>query len=100
MTTMTELRFFDPSGVLHVSQSHARRLGSLAGKRIGLLSNEEWQADRSLDALGQALQADFPDAIVIDAHQLPRGNVALAHPDTVQALKALHIDAAIIGNAA
>ena len=43
---MTRIEFYDPSGALEVTQTHAPRLDTLAGKRIGFVSNEQWQAFR------------------------------------------------------
>ena len=45
---MTTLEFHDPSGAIEVKQPHAPRLAALAGKRIGFVSNEQWQAYRML----------------------------------------------------
>jgi hypothetical protein len=41
---MVTLEFHDPSGRLEVRQPHAPRLDSLEGKRVGFVSNEQWQA--------------------------------------------------------
>ena len=38
---MVNLEFYDPSGRLEITHGHARRLGSLAGKRIGILSGDQ-----------------------------------------------------------
>ncbi len=45
---MITLEFHDPSGAIAVTQPHAPRLDGLAGKRIGFVSNEQWQAYRML----------------------------------------------------
>ena len=45
---MVKLEFHDPSGMLDASKPYAPRLASLAGKRIGMLSNGQWQAYRML----------------------------------------------------
>ena len=57
---MTTLEFFDPSGRLDVTQPHAPRLSSLDGKRIGFLSNEQWQAYRMLPLLKGLLERSSP----------------------------------------
>jgi hypothetical protein len=36
---MVKLEFYDPSGTLDAATPHAPRLESLAGKRIGMVSN-------------------------------------------------------------
>ena len=41
---MMRLEFHDPSGAIGATAPHAPRLASLDGKRIGFLSNEQWQA--------------------------------------------------------
>lgn len=43
---MATIEFFDPCGRLEVKRPHAPRLDSLAGKRVGFVSNEQWQAYR------------------------------------------------------
>ena len=50
------MEVFEPSGATEVKVSFAERLGTLEGKRITLLSNEMWQADRVLARLRQRLQ--------------------------------------------
>jgi len=53
---VVELEFYDPSGRLEITHGHAPRLPTLNGKRIGMLSNEQWQAHRALPVL----ETDFP----------------------------------------
>ena len=57
---MVELEFYDPSGCLEITQRYAARLSSLDGKRIGILSGDQWQAHRTLPALKALMEADFP----------------------------------------
>ena len=38
---MAVIEFHDPSGAIEVTQPHAPRVGALAGKRIGFVSNEQ-----------------------------------------------------------
>ena len=97
---MVKLEFHDPSGVLEVTQPHAPRLDSLAGKRIGFVSNEQWQAYRMLPRLKALLEADFPgiEALPIDA--FPQGNAVIGSEETAALVKASGVDAVIIGNAA
>src|SRR3970040_492268 len=72
--SMVKLEFHDPSGALEVTQPHAPRLASLEGKRIGFVSNEQWQAYRMLPMLKEMLEQDFPGITVLPIHAYPQGN--------------------------
>ncbi len=97
---MVTLQFHDPSGTLEVTQPHAARLASLAGKRIGFVSNEQWQAYRMLPQLCAMLQRDFPDARVLPLDAFPQGNALIGTEETAALVKESRVDAVIIGNAA
>lgn len=56
------MEVFDPGGITEVSVPYARRLESLSGKKIGLLSNQMWQAEKALKYLQDLLQAQYPTA--------------------------------------
>ena len=71
---MTHIEFYDPSGALEVTQTHAPRLATLAGKRIGFVSNEQWQAFRTLPLLKQLFEADFPGIEMLPIDAFPQGN--------------------------
>ena len=58
---MVELEFYDPSGRLEITHRYASPPGGLNGKRIGMLSNDQWQAHRTLPMLKAMLETDFPD---------------------------------------
>ena len=73
---MVKLEFHDPSGMLEVTQPFAPRLASLEGKRIGFVSNEQWQAYRMLPMLKEMLEADFPGVTVLPIDAFPQGNAA------------------------
>ena len=97
---MVKLEFHDPSGVLEVTQPHAPRLDSLKGKRIGFVSNEQWQAYRMLPRLKTLLEADFPGIEVLPIDAFPQGNGVIGSEETAALVKASGVDAVIIGNAA
>ena len=59
---MVKLEFYDPSGTMEIAQSHAPRLASLEGKRIGIVSNDQWQAYRMLPMIKGWLEEDFAGA--------------------------------------
>ena len=48
---MARLELHDPTGSIEVRQPHAKRLRSLEGTRIGVLTNEQWQAYFALPVL-------------------------------------------------
>jgi len=97
---MVKLEFHDPSGVLEVKQPHAPRLASLAGKRIGFVSNEQWQAYRMLPMLKEMLEQDFPGVTVLPIDTFPQGNALIGEEYTAALVKKSGVDAVIVGNAA
>ena len=97
---MIRLEFYDPSGSVEVTQPHAPRLASLAGKRIGFVSNEQWQAYRALPLLKQMLEEDFPGIDVLPIDVFPQGNALIGTAETAALVKKSGVDAVIIGNAA
>jgi len=97
---MTKLEFYDPSGVLEVTQLFAPRVASLAGKRIGFVSNEQWQAYRMLPLLKELLEQDFPGVEVLPIDAFPQGNALIGNEETAALVKKSRVDAVIVGNAA
>ena len=83
------------------SSSRTRRASSaLAGKRIGFVSNEQWQAYRMLPLLKTLLETDFPGIEVLPIDAFPQGNAVIGSEETAALVKASGVDAVIIGNAA
>lgn len=97
---MVTLEFHDPSGTLEISQPFARRLDTLEGKRIGFVSNEQWQAYRMLPMLKTMLEADFDDIEVLPIDAFPQGNLMIGTEETAALVKKSGVDAVIVGNAA
>lgn len=97
---MVRLEFHDPSGALQTTLAHAPRLASLEGRRIGLLSNEQWQAHRMLPLLKELLEADFPGIEVLPSETFPQGNASIGTEQTAAQVKNSGVDAVIVGNAA
>ena len=97
---MIKLEFHDPSGVLEVTQPFAPRLASLEGKRIGFVSNEQWQAYRMLPMLKEMLEQDFPGVTVLPIDAYPQGNALIGTEETAALVKKSRVDAVIVGNAA
>jgi hypothetical protein len=97
---MVKIEFHDPSGALELTQSFALRIDTLAGKRIGFVSNEQWQAFRMLPLLRDLLKADFPTAELLPIDAYPQGNVLIPTEETAKLVKQSGVDAVIVGNAA
>ena len=97
---MVKLEFHDPSGTLDASKPYAPRLESLNGKKIGMLSNGQWQAYRMLPMLKTLLEADFPGIEVIPEDRYPQGNTKIGAAEVVQQVKDSGVDGVIVGNAA
>jgi hypothetical protein len=96
---MVRLEFHDPSGTLEVTQPFAARLPKLDGKRIGFVSNEQWQAYRMLPMLKSMLEQDFKDIEVLPIDSFPQGNALIGTEETAKAVERSGVDAVIIGNA-
>jgi|ERR1043166_131453 hypothetical protein len=97
---MVTLEFHDPSGTLEVTQPHAPRLASLAGKRIGFISNDQWQAYRILPIVKEMLETDFPSVEVLPFDAFPQGSAMIGTEETAALVKRSGVDAVIVGIAA
>jgi hypothetical protein len=97
---MTKLEFYDPSGTLEVTVPFAKRLDKIEGKRIGFVSNEQWQAYRMLPLLKELLEKDFKGVEVLPIDAYPQGNALIGNEDTAALVKKSGVDAVIVGNAA
>jgi uncharacterized protein YqcC (DUF446 family) len=97
---MVALEFHDPSGAVEVTRPHAPRLSSVEGKRLGFLSNEQWQAYRMLPRLKALLEADVPGVDVLPVDAFPQGNAVIGSEETAALVQAAGVDAVIVGNAA
>jgi len=97
---MITLEFHDPCGRLEVRQPHAPRLDALEGKRIGFVSNEQWQAYRMLPLLKTLLERDFAGIEVLPIDAFPQGNALIGSEETAALVKRSGVDAVIVGNAA
>ena len=97
---MVKLDFYDPSGGIEITQPHAPRLDTLAGKRIGIVTNEQWQAFRTLPLLKKLFEQDFPGIEVLSIDTFPQGNALIGDEETAKLVKKSGVDAVIIGNAA
>jgi hypothetical protein len=97
---VVDLEFYDPSGRLDITEQFAQRLPSLHAKRIGILSNDQWQAHRTLPVLKGLMESDFPGIEVLPIDTFPQGEHAVGADSTIQQVKESGVDGMIIGNAA
>jgi hypothetical protein len=93
------IEFHDPSGELTVTQPHAARIDTLSGKKIGFLSNDQWQAYRMLPKLKELIEHDFPGAELLAIDAFPVGNSEIPKESTAALVNSAGVDAVIIGNA-
>ena len=97
---MVQLEFHDPSGAIEITHPHAPRLNAIAGKKIGIVTNEQWQAFRTLPLIKSLFEKDFPDVEILPIDAYPQGNALIGEEKTAQMVKDSGVDAVIIGNAA
>ena len=97
--SVVTLEFHDPSGQLEVSVPFAPRLDSLEGKKIGIITNDQWQAYRMMPKLKELFEQDFANVEVLPVDAYPQGNLLIGTEDTAKAVKASGVDAVIVGNA-
>jgi hypothetical protein len=97
---MVQLEFYDPSGAIEITQPHAPRLDGIAGKKIGFVTNEQWQAFRTLPLIKELFEKDFPDVEILPIEAYPQGNALIGDEETARLVKQSGVDAVIIGNAA
>ena len=81
------LEFHDPSGALEVTQSFAPRLDTLEGKRIGIVTNDQWQAYRMMPMLKAMLEEDFNGVEVLPIDAYPQGNLLIGTEETAKIVK-------------
>ena len=87
---------FNPTGSTGVTAPFAPRLDTLHGKKVALLSNGHWQAERMLVLLQELLQREFPSC----RSQIIPANDAIQDDKTIDAIAAEGYDAVMVGNAA
>ena len=95
-----KLEFHSPAGRREIGARHAPRLASLANKRIGFVSNGDWQAFRTFPLLKKHLEADIPGVDVLPVDAFPEGTDFIAQDETIEAVRNSGVDAVIVGNAA
>jgi hypothetical protein len=93
------LKVYDPTGAMEITEAHAPRLDTLAGKTIAELSNDSWQAHRVMPEIRRLLQERFPTAKFIPYTEFPKGNEGIDTEKAAELVARSGADAVIIGNA-
>ena len=96
---MHTLEVFDPSGATEVLRLHAPRLDALEGKKIGFVSNDEWQAHRMLPMIADHMKKTFGNVEIVPYSEFPIGNMKIGSDETIRRAKELKVDAIVVGNA-
>ena len=94
------IEVFNPTGAIEITKPHASRLDTLEGKTICLLSNDMWQADRTLLLVQELLQERFPKATVLPHTEFPVGTAQIDSDGATELLIEKGCQGVIIGNAA
>jgi hypothetical protein len=90
------MEVFDPSGATEVTADFADRLETLDGRKIGLVSNQMWQADRALALLKEQLEQRHPTATLVLIPAADR----IQSDEMIDAIAREGYDAVIVGAAA
>ncbi len=93
------MRVYDPTGALEITESHAPRLDTLEGKTICELSNDSWQAHRTLPEIRRLLRERFPTAKFIPYTEFPMGNEGIDTAKAAELVARAGAQAVLIGNA-
>ena len=96
MADQTTLRVLDPTGTLSIAtDGMAERPDSLAGKRIGLLSNDKLNSEALLDAIYDVLAERFD---VSTSHRINKGDASRpAEPEFLSDFSN-EVDVALLAN--
>jgi hypothetical protein len=90
------MEVYDPSGATEVTVAFAKRLDTLEGKKIGLLSNGMWRADQALALLKDRFQERYPTSTLVHIPARER----IQSEEVIEAIAREGYDAVVVGNAA
>jgi len=95
-----KLAILNPSSEIEILYNRGERLETLRGKTIGFLTNNEWQAHRTLPVIRDWILENFSDVKVLPINCFPSGNSNIATQETIALVVEAKVDAIIMGNAA
>lgn len=93
------LEVCDPTGPFELTELHAPRLDSLAGKTICELSNGKWEQDRTFALIRELLQKRYPDARIVPYTEFPEGTNEIQDESITDLVRKKGCQAVITGNA-
>jgi hypothetical protein len=93
------MQVLNPTGASEITRLHAPRVDTLNGKTIGVLSNDVWQAHRTLPLVCELLKQQFPNSAIAPLEDVKLGNEAIEKDETADLVKKRGWDAVVIGNA-
>ena len=91
-----KIEVLSPAGSAGDKQPFAARVASLAGKKIGVLSNGKWQAHRTLPLVLEKLRGRYPGSEFISIGE----GMQIAEDASIEFVAAQGCEAVVIGNAA
>ena len=92
------LNVYDPSGATKITDLHAPRLDTLAGKTICELSvGGAWQYERTFPLIRDLLKRSYPTAKIVPYGDFPIG-ADMPDKKTLDLIKSKGCNAVIIGN--
>ena len=99
--TTYEMKVYDPTGSIEITQLHTARLDTLDGKTIGFVSDDAWEDNRTFAEIKRLIERDYPSVTIITQDHFTHGIEAItkANNGIADQMKELGVDAAIIGNA-
>ncbi|MBI4334680.1 MAG: hypothetical protein HY673_25785 [Chloroflexi bacterium] len=95
----TTIEVYDPTGPLELTQTHAPRLDTLAGKTVGEVSNGMWEHDRIFPLIRRLLQERYPDIKFVPYTEFPEGSHEIQSERLGELAKQKGCQAVITGNA-
>ena len=99
--TTYEMKVYDPTGSIAITQLHTARLDTLEGKTIGFVSDDAWEDDRTFALIKELFAEQYPSVTIITQDNFTHGIEAITKTGNGIApkMKELGVDAAIVGNA-
>ncbi len=99
MKSPVTLEVLNPIGGYSPGKLPAPRVETLAGKKIGEVSNGMFDAHKTFPIIRKMLKERFPDAEIVPWTEFPSGYMGLNTETGPKAVKEKGCDVAIVGNA-